>query len=88
MHLNTTPPEPPRLPCLRDLHELLRDHLPPAVVIKALPLEELARRCQEAAAEHHRFREEAPLVLATEAARRKRFAGLRPAPVSGHNQVA
>jgi hypothetical protein len=63
MHLNTTPDSPPAKPCIRDMAELLRDHLPPAPVLKALPLEELARRCHEIAAEHRRFREETPLVL-------------------------
>lgn len=75
MQVNTTLNDPPRLPCLRDLAELLRDHLPPASVIKLTPLPELARRCHEIAAEHQRFREEAPLVLAGEVRRRRRYGG-------------
>jgi len=74
MHLNRTPDAPPRKPCVRDLHELLRDHLPP-LLIKLTALPELARRCEEIAAEHPRFREETPLVLAGEAQRRLRFSG-------------
>ena len=65
MHLNLTPdppPAPPRLPCIRDLADLLRDHLPP-LLVKLTPLKELRRRCAEIVAEHPRFREEAPLVL-------------------------
>jgi hypothetical protein len=63
MHVNTTPAPLAAKPCIRDMHELLRDHLPPATVLKALPFEELERRCHEVAAEHQRFREETPLVL-------------------------
>lgn len=74
MHLNTTPDEPPRLPCIRDMHELLRDHLP-APLVKLAPLPELARRCREIAAEHPRFREEVPLVLSIEERRREHFSG-------------
>ena len=88
MHLNTTPAPPPGKPCIRDMHELLRDHLPPAVVLKALPLAELERRCHEVAAEHQRFREEVPLVLAGEASRRHRLRGLRLAPGAAQPQVA
>ncbi len=75
MQINTAPDDPPRLPCLRDMAELLRDHLPPASVIKVTPLPELARRCHEIAAEHKRFREEVPLVLAGEVSRRRRYGG-------------
>ena len=88
MHINYTPAEPAGKPCIRDMHELLRDHLPPAVVLKALPLEELERRCHEVAAEHQRFREEAPLVLQGEASRRHRLRGLRVAPAATQPQVA
>jgi hypothetical protein len=88
MHLNTTPDPPPAKPCIRDMAELLRDHLPPAPVLKALPLAELARRCHEIAAEHQRFREETPLVLKGETARRQRFQVLRPAQVLEQPQVA
>ena len=75
MQVNTTPDDPLRLPCIRDMAELLRDHLPPPAVIKVTPLPELARRCHEIAAEHLRFREEAPLVLAGEMRRRHRYSG-------------
>ena len=75
MQVNLTPDDPPRLPCIREMAELLRDHLPPAAVIKVTPLPELARRCHEIAAEHQRFREEAPLVLAGEERRRHRYGG-------------
>jgi hypothetical protein len=87
MHLNTTPDPPPAKPCIRDLHELLRDHLPPATVIKSLPLPELARRCHEIAAEHRRFREEVPLVLAGEERRRHRYSGALSV-ASSHAEVA
>lgn len=32
MYLNTDPIAPPGMPCIRDLHELLRDHLPTPIV--------------------------------------------------------
>lgn len=74
MHLNTTPVEPPRKPCMRDYSELLRDHLP-APLVKLSSLEELRRRCHEIVAEHPRFREEVPLALADEEYRRQRLSG-------------
>lgn len=74
MHLNTDSVGPPGKPCIRDLHELLRDHLPENLV-KLTPLPELERRCHEIVAEHARFREEAPLVLKGEARRRHRLSG-------------
>jgi hypothetical protein len=74
MYLNTTPAEPERKPCIRDLAELLATHLLPQLVMLA-PLAELARRCHEIAAQHPRFREETPLVLAGEHRRRQRLAG-------------
>ena len=43
MYLNTTPPCPPRKPCIRDLARLVQDHLPPALVQLA-PLKQLKRR--------------------------------------------
>ena len=88
MYLNTTPAPPPGKPCIRDMHELLRDHLPPAVVLKALPMEELERRCHEVAAEYQRFREEAPLVVQSETTRRNRLRGLRQTPAAAQHQVA
>ena len=75
MHLNTTPSPPPQKPCIRDLAELLRDHLPP-LLIKLTPLKELRRRCHEIAAEHPRFREEVPLVLTGEERRRQKLSGV------------
>ena len=74
MHLNTTPPEPPKLPCIRDLHELVHQHLTPQLVM-LVPLKELRRRLHEIATEHPRFREETPLVLAGETRRRRRLSG-------------
>jgi hypothetical protein len=86
MHLNTDPAQPLGKPCIRDMHELLRDHLP-APLVKLTPLQELERRCHEIAAEHPRFREEVPLVLRGEAQRRTRLSGLLHISVS-HFQVA
>jgi hypothetical protein len=74
MHLNITPDPPPAKPCIRDLHELLHVVLSPQLVMLS-PLEELARRLHEIAAQHPRFREEAPLVLAGEQRRRHRYSG-------------
>jgi hypothetical protein len=45
MHLNTTPDDPPRLPCMRDLHVVLTEPL-----LMLSPLEELAHRLHEVAA--------------------------------------
>lgn len=75
LHLNTDPADPERLPCIRDMHELLRDHLP-APLVMLTPLPELARRCHEIVATHPRFREEAPLVLQGETHRRQRLSGV------------
>ncbi|MVN77720.1 hypothetical protein GO988_15410 [Hymenobacter sp. HMF4947] len=74
MHLNTTPDLPLAKPCIRDLHELLHQHLSPQLVMLT-PLPELERRLHEIAAQHPRFREEAPLVLSGEARRRHRYSG-------------
>lgn len=74
MHLNLTPNDPPRLPCWRDMHELLHVVLTPQLVMLA-PLDELARRLHEIAAQQPRFREEVPLVLAGETHRRHRYSG-------------
>lgn len=74
MHLNTTPPAPPRKPCLRDLAQLTSPSgLLPAAVVPLLPLKQLKRRANEIAATHPQYREELPLVLAYEAQRRRRF---------------
>jgi hypothetical protein len=77
MHLNTDPDEPPGKPCIRDFAELVNVHLPPANVIKALPLTDLERRCDEIVVEHPHLREEVPLVLAGETRRRKNLQHLR-----------
>lgn len=74
MLINRASDPAPAKPCIRDLHELLRDHLP-APLIKLTPLKELRRRCHEIVAEHPRFREEVPLVLVGEQQRRERLAG-------------
>jgi hypothetical protein len=86
MHLNTDPVQPARKPCIRDLHELLRDHLP-VPLVKLTPLQELERRCHEIAAEYPRFREEVPLVLRGETQRRTRLSGQLHATVN-HCHVA
>jgi hypothetical protein len=86
MHLNTTPNDPPRLPCWRDMHELVHVVLTPQLVMLS-PLEELARRLHEIAAQHPRFREEVPLVLAGEQHRRHRFSGVLTVARS-HAEVA
>ncbi|MGI4873399.1 MAG: hypothetical protein ACRYFX_19750 [Janthinobacterium lividum] len=75
MRLNQAPDPPPALPNIRDLHELLHQHLPPPLILKLTPLPELERRLEEITAEHPRFREEAPLVLAGEQQRRQRLSG-------------
>ncbi|MVN77821.1 hypothetical protein GO988_15930 [Hymenobacter sp. HMF4947] len=86
MHLNTTPAPPAGMPCIRDLHELLRDHLPPQLVMLT-PLQELERRLHEIAAQHPRFREETPLVLAGEIKRRYRYSRFLEGAAT-HVQVA
>lgn len=74
MRLNITPDPPPAKPCMRDMHELVHVVLTPQLLMLS-PLEELARRLHEVVAQQPRFREEAPLVLAGEAHRRRRFSG-------------
>jgi hypothetical protein len=74
MHLNTTPDPPPAKPCIRDMHELVHVVLTEPLLMLA-PLPELARRLHEVVAEQPRFREEAPLVLAGEVRRRRRYGG-------------
>ncbi|MGI4762937.1 MAG: hypothetical protein ACRYF0_19655 [Janthinobacterium lividum] len=86
MRLNTTPNPPPAKPCIRDMHELLHQHLTPQLVMLT-PLTELARRLHEIAAQHPRFREEAPLVLAGEERRRHRYSGALTV-VHSHAEVA
>ena len=85
MHLNATLDPPPPKPCIRDLAELLRDHLPP-LLVKLTPLKELRRRCHEIAAEHPRFREEVPLVLVGEERRRQKLSGVLVAVVVSATQ--
>ena len=74
MHLNITPDPPSAKPCMRDMHELVHVVLTEPLLMLA-PLPELARRLHEVVAQHPRFREEAPLVLAGETHRRRRFSG-------------
>lgn len=79
MHVNHTPDDtlddPPRKPCIRDFHELLHQHLPPALILKVTPILELERRLDEIVLEHPHLREEAPLVLVGESRRRDRLSG-------------
>jgi hypothetical protein len=77
MRLNTDPDEPPGKPNIYDYAELVNVHLPPATIIKALPFNELERRCEEIIVERPYLREEVPLVLKGEKARRQRLQGLR-----------
>jgi len=86
MHLNLTPDPPPAKPCIRDMHELVHVVLTEPLLMLA-PLPELARRLHEVVAQHPRFREEAPLVLAGEQHRRHRFSGTL-AVVRSHAEVA
>ena len=89
MRLNTDPPAPPppaKLPCIRDYHELMHQHMPDQL-IKLVPLEELERFGNELVAEQPRFAEEVPLRLAGEARRRARHRSLMvgsrtPAPLT------
>jgi len=84
MRLNTTPDLPPAKPCMRDMHELVHVVLTERLLMLS-PLEELARRLHEVVAQHPRFREEAPLVLAGEQRRRHRYSG---ALAVSHAEVA
>lgn len=88
MHLNTdpvAPAAPPKLPCIRDYHELVHQHMPDQL-IKLVPLAELERFGAELVAEQPRFAEEVPLRVAGEARRRARHRGLvgsrTPAPLT------
>lgn len=74
MYLDTTPPAPPRKPCLCDLTQLTGPTgLLPATLVPLLPLKQLRRRAAEICATHPQYREELPLVLAYETSRRRRF---------------
>jgi hypothetical protein len=89
---NTTPTEPPteKKPCWRDLHDLVRDHLPQPIV-QLVPLEELQRRVAELKLTHPRFLEEAPLVLSHETKRRQMLlrSGLHVAgSAAAHQEVS
>ena len=95
MHLNTDPPAclaapaaPPKLPCIRDYHELATLHMPDQF-IKLVPLEELERFGAELVAEQPRFAEEVPLRVAGEARRRARHRHLvgsrTPAPLTAQH---
>lgn len=74
MHLNTTPPEPPRKPCIRDLAQLTTTLLP-ATLVQCVPLKQLKRRIREINATHPQYQEETPLVLAYETKRRQKLSG-------------
>lgn len=78
MHLNNDPlenPAPTKKACIRDMHELVTNHLPSAVV-KLTSLKELVRRGNEIMAEEPRFKEEVPMVIAYERRRRAQHKGL------------
>lgn len=76
MHLNTTPPEPPRKPCWRDLARLTSPSgLLPAAVVPLLPLKQLKRRIREINCTHPQYQEETPVVLAHEVRRRRALSG-------------
>jgi hypothetical protein len=85
MHLNATPPAPPRKPNILELKELISPTgLLPEHIVPLLPLKQLRRRAAEIEATHPQYREELPLVLAYETTRRRRFtSGL----VASVNQV-
>ena len=65
------------LPTMRDLAELVRDHLP-GPLVQLVPITELERRCEEINLTMPRFREETPLVLRYERNRRKKLANPQP----------
>jgi hypothetical protein len=75
MRLNTEPVEPPRKPCIRDYAELKATLLPDSLVM-LVPIDELERRANEINATQPRFREETPIVVATERKRRSLLSGL------------
>jgi hypothetical protein len=98
MHVNTDPPAPARrrLPCLRDMANLLDKHLHPQLIMLA-PLDELARRLNEISTKYPHFQEETPLVLVGEVRRRQLLAGqphvarpltAEPAFQSAHREYA
>lgn len=69
MHVNRTPTGP----CIRDMAALVARLTPMAEVLKAVPMKHFRRRLNEIVVEEPRFAEEAPLVLASEKARRARY---------------
>ena len=72
MHLNTTPPEPPRKPCMRDYSQLISPTgLLPESVVQVVPIKQLKRRIREINCTHPQYREETPVVLAVETKRRQ-----------------
>lgn len=79
MFVNHTPPAPAGEPDPQELAELEATFLPP-VLVMLVPEADLQRRCHEINLEHPRFREETPVVLRREYARRRRLsAGLHVA---------
>jgi hypothetical protein len=88
MHLNTTPPPTPSIPCMRDYSRLISPNgLLPEAVVPLLPMKQLKRRIREINATHPQYQEETPLVLKLERARRKRLSGQLQVAVN-HAQVA
>ncbi|OUJ68600.1 hypothetical protein [Hymenobacter crusticola] len=72
---------PAALPTMRDLAELVRDHLP-GPLVQLVPLPELERRCEEINLTMPRFREETPLVLRYERTRRQKLTNPQPSLAS------
>jgi hypothetical protein len=89
MQLNTDPIEPPRKPCIRDMHQLTQapGALLPAALVMLTPLAELERRAEEISATHPQYREELPLVVGMEKHRRHRMRGWNVTVVA-HSQTA
>lgn len=76
MHLNTTPPESPRKPCMRDYSQLIAPTgLLPEALVQVVPLKQLKRRIREINYTHPQYQEETPVLLAIETERRQRLAG-------------
>ncbi|RZJ93168.1 MAG: hypothetical protein EOO60_05555 [Hymenobacter sp.] len=87
MHLNTTPPEPARKPCLRDLARLTTTLLP-ATLVQLASLKQLRRRIREINATYPQYCEETPLVYRYEVRRRRQLSGHLEVTVLNQAQVA
>ncbi|HEX8428472.1 hypothetical protein [Hymenobacter sp.] len=70
--LTLTTDQRPALPSIIDYAELIAKHLPEPLV-RLADMEQLERRCEEINLSMPRFKEETPLVLKTERARRAAF---------------